>query len=162
MKEMKADMLEVLLYIFTHVLEGDMDILSESDQGNLVVELQAAGFNREQIADAFAWLLSIVNKNAGQDKAELISSGFRVYHNFEQIRLPLESRGLLVSLEQTGLITAAMREEVIERALMLDLPEVRPEHLNWLILSVVYKQSGHLPTQLWLQDFNAKEAGKMH
>lgn len=65
----------------------------------------------------------------------------RVYNPREQARLSLEARGLLIQLEQNGVLQPPERELVIERALALDEPQIDVDALQWVVLLTLF----HLP-----------------
>ncbi|MEW8470552.1 MAG: DUF494 domain-containing protein, partial [Candidatus Thiodiazotropha sp.] len=60
----------------------------------------------------------------------------------ETARLDVDSRGLLMFLEQNDILTANARELVIERALALDTAIITEEELKWIILLVLMNQPG--------------------
>ena len=161
---MTTEMLQVLLFIFAHTIKQGTTGLAENDQENLVAELRAAGFSKDQILEAFIWLDNSYSKEHLLDQREKHEEpkGMRFYHPFELQKLTIESRGLLLSFEESGLITPVMREELIERACMLGIPEVRPEHLHWLILSMLCRNDGYNSALLWLHDYQKKDASKIH
>jgi Smg protein len=66
----------------------------------------------------------------------------RIFTEEEQTRLDLDSRGLLVFLEQNEILTQRARELVIERALALDTPYISEEELKWIVLLVLMNQPG--------------------
>jgi Smg protein len=160
-KYMKTDALEVLLYLFEHVLDGQITLPSEPK--NLIAELEAAGFDKQQIENAFDWLVSIIKKQHLKADEDIKIQGTRVFNLLEEERLPLECRGLLLSLEQAGILNAAMREEIINRSLMLDFHESQIDHFHWLIMSVFHQyQSNNSSAMLLLQDFNKQSKRELH
>lgn len=161
---MTTEMLQVLLFIFEHTVKQGSARLADHDQENLVAELRAAGFSKDQIVEAFVWLDNSYSKEYLLDQRKKYEEpkGMRFYHPFELQKLTLETRGLLLSFEESGLITPVMREELIERACILGIAEVRPEHLHWLILSMLCRKDGYDSALLWLHDYQKKDASKIH
>jgi Smg protein len=161
-----ADMLDVLLFLFEHAVDGQVDVLN--DHSSLIVELQSVGFEREQIQNAFDWLLNFINNEKKSSEhnniipSKIKSSGMRVYNEEELERLPSESLYTLFALEKAGFVTADMREEVITRSLSLNITKIQPEHFNWLLLSVINKLGGSHSASVWLQDFQTQKNVSVH
>jgi len=57
-------------------------------------------------------------------------------------RLTVECRGLLLSLEQVGILSAQQREIVIDRLLALDAEDLDIEQVKWVVLMVLSSQPG--------------------
>ena len=51
-------------------------------------------------------------------------------------------RGLLLALEQSGILSPGQREIVIERLLALDTEELGLEQVRWVVLMVLSSQPG--------------------
>ena len=64
----------------------------------------------------------------------------RIYSSYEMARLDTECRGLLLFLEQTGILTPACREIVIDRILAFDEEVISLENLKWIVLMVLFSQ----------------------
>lgn len=160
-----ADMLDVLLFLFEHA-DGQVDVVNE--QSSLIVELQSAGFDREQIQNAFDWLVTFINNEKKSNEkntlftSKIKSDGMRVYNEEELERLPSESLYSLFALEKAGFVTADMREEIIARSLALNIAKIQPEHFNWLLLSVMNKLGGPHSASVWLQDFQTQKNVSVH
>jgi Smg protein len=134
---MKENVLDVLMYLFEHYMDDDVD--SEPDREDLEGRLQEAGFPSPEIDRALDWLDRLVSEEpvaarVGSEAAQ------RVYTFDEQARLDLEARGFLVFLEQNGLLTAGTRELVIDRVMELDAEEIDLDQLKWVVLMVLFNQ----------------------
>ena len=66
----------------------------------------------------------------------------RLYSDEEVQRIDMESRGLLLFLEQNGILDPLSRELVIERAMALENPELDSDDIQWIALLVLLNQPG--------------------
>ncbi|WP_419619928.1 DUF494 domain-containing protein, partial [Thiolapillus sp.] len=66
----------------------------------------------------------------------------RIFTASEQQRIDLETRGMLLYLEQSGLLDPVSRELVIERAMALDTPDLEADDVKWIVLLVLLNQPG--------------------
>ena len=61
----------------------------------------------------------------------------RHYSAEEMDQLGVEARGLLLSLEQCGVLDAVSREMVVDQLMALGVDSIELEHLKWVILMVL-------------------------
>ena len=69
---MKESILDVLLYLFEHVLDDDTDLPADAEarQGStLLAELTEAGFSADEIHKAFDWLDALAQSRAAPQPA---------------------------------------------------------------------------------------------
>ncbi len=132
---MKEDIFDVLVYLFEQYLDADMD--QDPDPDAMYNELVEAGYPQIEVSKAFDWLESL-----GQLKPmEPVPSGsMRIYSSNEMTRLDTECRGLLLFLEQTGILTPTSREIVLDRVLAFDEEVISLENLKWIVLMVLFSQ----------------------
>lgn len=127
---MKHNVLEMLLDLFDD-FETGVDRLP-FDAATLQ-KLEKLGFDQEAIEEAYAWFHDSAPVEEIMDVvSEASPQAFRAYHIAEIDNLPAECRGLLMKLEQMGLLTTAMREQMIAQMLQLDLRELDSDQLKWL------------------------------
>ncbi|MEQ1485867.1 DUF494 domain-containing protein [Methyloglobulus sp.] len=132
---MKETIFDVLMYLFEHYMEDELEILPDSD--SVRTELLEAGFETCEVNKAFVWLESLSLQRAIKPT---ISTSFRIFSHEEQVKLDLECRDLLMFLERCGILTSANREVVIDRALALEDEELSIEKLKWIVLLVLLSQ----------------------
>ena len=132
---MKETIFDVLMYLFEHYMEDELEILPDSD--SVRTELMAAGFEHIEVNKAFAWLESLSLQRAIKPT---IPTSFRIFSTEEKAKLDLECLDLLMFLERTGILTSANREVVIDRALALEDEEISIEKLKWIVLLVLLSQ----------------------
>jgi Smg protein len=132
---MKETIFDVLMYLFEHYMEDELEILPDSD--SVRTELLAAGFAQIEINKAFDWLESL---SLQRTIKPTIPTSYRIFSNEEQVKLDLESRDLLMFLERSGILSSTNREVVIDRALALEDEELTLEKLKWIVLLVLLSQ----------------------
>ena len=57
-----------------------------------------------------------------------------------------------MSLEHMGVLDAFTRELVIDRVMALELDEIDPEQLRWVVLMVLFNQPGRESMYSWMED----------
>jgi Smg protein len=127
-------MLEILLYLFENYLDTEQDLVSNPDA--VRVELLEAGFPSPEVTKAFEWLEPLAEENA----LPYSISTVRIFAPQEIERIDIESRGLIIHLEQSGILTPNNRELVIDRLLALDEPVLSIDNLKWVVLMVLFSQ----------------------
>ena len=142
-------MFDVLVYLY----ENYPALTGAPDADALARKLSAAGFDKDEISEALAWLQGLAQvTQSSQGVAEASALGFRVYPGFERERLGTEGVAFLAFLESAGQVTAAQREIVIERALAVgeqdgDWP-VPLAKLKLIVLMVLWSQQADVDVLL--------------
>lgn len=135
---MNPTVLDVLLYLFEQHLENN-----EEPPERPVLEglLQATGFPKFTVRQALDWLEALASQQEQLSTLPPQTRSLRIFSPSECRRLEPEARGLILHLEQTGVIDAARREIVIERLVALD--EVSgTEEVKWVVLLTLFRQPG--------------------
>ena len=130
-------MFDILVYLFENYVHAAA--CPESDQ--LARKLSAAGFEHEDISDALEWLAglretagtSVVHAAPGVDSV-------RIYPAEEMACLDIHCRGFLAFLESAGVLNAASRELIIDRALALDGFNLKLGRFKVIVLMVLWQQ----------------------
>ena len=151
-------MFDVLVYLFENYFTPDAcpstDVLTK--------RLVAAGFEHEDISDAIGWLYGLAETTEQSGElSDMSATSTRVYANFEQMHLGPEAIGFLCFLENSGALTPALREIVIDRAMATPDAEapVSLEHFKIITLMVLWSQEAdvdHLVLEELLTDDGAK------
>jgi Smg protein len=141
-------MFEVLVYLYENYFRPD----ACPDADTLARKLSAAGFEGEEINDALSWLSGLAQlAQANPPRPATAHDAFRVFAEIEYERLGVESIGFLSFLESAGVISATLREIVIERALATDETPVPLSKLKIIVLMVLWSQ-GEEPDTLILDE----------
>lgn len=155
---MKENMLDVLLYLFEFCSEEEWTLASgeEALHGKLV----NAGFEDEQIDEAFCWLRGLsTDEHLAIPVWPASDRSIRIFREEECLRLPVDCQGFLILLEQLKVIDAVMRERIIERAMALGLDEIDLDHFKWVIMMVLLNNDEESPSFFWLEDFLLDDDG---
>ena len=137
---MNETVLDVLMYLFENFSEQDYE--HAPDQMVLRDELLQAGFGELEVDRALAWLEELATTDAQPFASKPADRSVRIFSAREQARLDAECRGYLMYLEQIGILNAAQREVVLERLMALDTPDIDVEQVKWVVLMVLFSQSG--------------------
>jgi Smg protein len=130
--------IDVLIYLYEHYMEGESAV--PSDQIILEEELVQAGFPKGEIKKAFDWLDELAWRQGSLEYRKAPNQSIRVYTVDEQDRLDVEIQGLLLYLEQNGILDPFSRELVIERAMALETHELWVDDVKWIVLLVLMNQ----------------------
>jgi len=114
-----------------------------SDQVLIEEHLLNVGFHEGEINKAFDWLDELAwRQGALHESGDISQVSMRIYSDEEVQRIDMESRGLLLFLEQNGILDPLSRELVIERAMALENPELDSDDIQWIALLVLLNQPG--------------------
>ncbi len=138
---MKENVLDVLMYLFENYLDDD-DNETEADRETLTVELEEAGFAKNEINKAFDWLENLARNPPESEQPVVQRDAMRVYAVQELEKLTMECRGFLQYLENIGILEPAQREVVVDRIMALDNAEIDLEQVKWIILMVLFNRPG--------------------
>lgn len=129
---MLSRLIEMVSYILSRSLETE-----EDDWGllrnELTEQLQGRGFNGQEIDIAFEVANRIRLRMDDNSSVALPFKTNLVYRYLEEFKLTKEARGYLLSLMEMGKITPVQKEEIIERALFLDTPDVDLPEIQFLV-----------------------------
>ncbi len=134
---MKENVLDVLIYLFENYMFDEEEY--EPDQATLALELSQAGFEHSMIDRAFDWLENLAQlcEQNATDPAAADQGALRHYTPDESERLGAEAQGLLLHLEQCGVLDSLSREMVIDQLMALGVDSIDVDHLKWVILMVL-------------------------
>lgn len=162
-------MFEVLVFVYEHYWRGDA--CPELQQ--LGRRLSAHGFEPDEIHDALVWLdgLTLAAQSASLDPpgpqdsalhaaAAQSAGSMRVYSVAEQHHLGAQCLGFVSFLESSGVLPAAMREIVIDRAMAAPGDPVSIDDLKIIVL-MVYWSFGQEPDALVLDELCDPADGRL-
>ncbi len=146
---MKENVLDVLMYLFEHCTD---DGGSKDDRASIEMSLSNAGFHRTEIEKALNWLDSLAELQ--KSPTVLLSSNrpIRIFSDEEKQRLTIDCLGLLMFLEESGVLDPYQRELVLDRAMALDDIEIDMDDLKWVILMVLFNQPGQEEAFAWMEN----------
>lgn len=130
---MKETVLDVLMYLFENYQA--LEFVDQANHETLREELVAAGFENEEVGNAFRWLDGLAQSR----QLPMVfgpSGAIRLYSREEIQRIPTDCRGFLLYLEQLGILSAMHREWIIDRLMAL-AEEIDLERTKWVCLLVL-------------------------
>lgn len=160
---MKENVFDVLMYLFENYMDEGPEF--HPDQEALTDELTEAGFNRRNISAAFQWLEGLSQLRDSHATSPIVPTqdALRHYIEAERAKINSDCRGLLLFLEQSGVVDATTRELVIDRAMALEVDELSLEQIKWVILMVLFNQPGQEYAYALLEDLVFDEMqGHLH
>ena len=127
-------MIDILVYLF----ENYHDFSSHPKPDALARKLSAVGFDEDEISVALGWLSGL--KNAQIAEFSGTRQSLRVYLAEEQQKLGTECLNLIFFLESASVITPAMRELIVERAMMLEDDLIPLAKFKIVVLMALWSQ----------------------
>ena len=156
---MKESVLDVLIYLFDHYVEQDLEIIP--NQKDLKNQLNQAGFADIQIDKAIDWLEGLAIKKDELDVGAICSRSIRVFNNIENEKLDVECKGFLIFLEQAGVLDSEDRELVIDRVMALETERIELQQLKWVVLMVLFNRPGKEAAFAWMEDIVLDEVSSV-
>jgi Smg protein len=129
-------MYDILVYLFENCQQAELAY----DRERVAKKLSAAGFEDSDISEALHWLAGLRAPHAVREALPDARSSFRAYAPRELAKLDAACRGFLLTLEQSGILSAETRELVIERALAAAGEALSLEQLKLVVLMVLWNQ----------------------
>jgi Smg protein len=145
------NVIDVLIYIYETYMDGDQPV--PPDQIIMQEELLNVGFQEGEITKAFDWLDELAwRQGMLRDNGVAECTAIRIYAEEEMQRLDSDARGMLLFLEQNGILDPISRELVIERAMALGSQELDIDDIQWIVLLVLVNQPGQEAAFTVMQD----------
>lgn len=139
---MNENLIDVLIYIYENYMDGEET--AQVDQIQLEEELIQAGFGKGEVNQAFDWLDELAWRQSSLtgNGEHAPNRSIRIFSEAEQQKIDLEIQGLLLNLEQMGILHPLSRELVIERCMAIDSDELSVDDVKWIVLLVLLNQPG--------------------
>jgi Smg protein len=158
---MKETVFDVLMYLFENYMDEGPEF--NPDQEALTAELAEAGFARGEIRKAFSWLEGLSQLRAEPGVGVPGSQTLRHYTPAEQEKLDAASRGFLLAMERSGVLSPLTREIVIDRVMALETVDITLDQLKWVMLMVLFNQPGQETAYDFLENMVFEEMqGHLH
>jgi len=133
------NVIDILIYIYETYMDGDQPV--PADHVMMQEELIEAGFKQGEIKKAFDWLDELAwTQGTLEYTPEPTTASMRIYTDAEMQKLDTETRGMLLFLEQNGILDPFSREIVIERAMALETEDLTSDDVKWIVLLVLVNQ----------------------
>lgn len=133
-------MLTRLIEMVSFILAKSID--SEDDEWGdlrheLTEQLEGKGFNDQEIDIAFEVANRIRSRLEEGTSITIPYKTNLVYQQLEKMKLTKTARGYLLMLLNQGVISPEQREEIVERAYFMDIPEVDTHEIQYLVNYVI-------------------------
>ena len=153
-------MFECLMYLFENYIHSEMNVMV--DHKLLTDELTGAGFQKDEVFKALAWIERLATMQDDEDYSPLNTiavTSIRVFTQLECNQLDVECRGFLHFLEQINVLGSETREMVIDRAMEIETKEFTVDDLKWVILMVLFNLPGQEQAFTQLEGLMFDDAG---
>lgn len=154
-------MFEVLMFLFENYMDSAVGVTLRSDNDAIVTELERVGFGRHEIDRALDWLDGLIRTQKAMEAARtplLLAASMRHYTWDESECLGVEGQGLLLYLEQLGILDSVAREVVVDRVMALETRAIGLKQLRWIVLMVLFNRPECKNALMLLQDMILAEA----
>jgi Smg protein len=134
-------MFEVLVYLFETYYASD----EYPDEETVTRKLAQAGFENNDIHTALEWLQHLAAEETGPSAQLSVAgppSATRIYSRSELSKLATEARGFIAFLENAGVLSPALRELIVERAMATAHESVELEDIKVITLMVLWTREG--------------------
>ena len=145
-------MLDILVYLFEHFEElgahqaeqnapsaGDLNLQTiHLDAAPLSETLMEAGFEQEEIDEAFGWLAGLAGE-CHRAVAAPSPDAVRIYTDREYEHLGYDCLNYLWALEQQNAVPGDLRELIIDRAMAMD--DLTLGHFKIIVLMVLWSRN---------------------
>jgi Smg protein len=142
-------MFELLIYMFENYLSSK----SYLDFNNISMELEAAGFDNDDIEEAFDWFSQL---KAMSDKIPQAIDGkentnLRIFTEKEYKKISSEGLGFILFLEQAKVLNSIEREIIIDRAMALNQNIISIDEVRWVVMMALWN-NGKENDYLFVED----------
>ncbi|MEA3362955.1 MAG: DUF494 family protein [Thermodesulfobacteriota bacterium] len=147
---MRERVLAIVNLIAQYVLGAEDTPISEQE---LKTELMSAGFDADEINDAFSWMETIALQP--QAESALVTPlmnlpTYRVFNFVEQQKLTTEARGFLIKVRTMGLLSDKAQEEIIDRAILATEDPTTEQEIKLITILTILSHSNNL----WLREID--------
>jgi len=140
---MKQSIVEVIVYLLETAVSQAADAVDPlSDQVIIKQRLEDAGFSREVVISTFDWLKELIEQQCWYaatkiDNTIKADKTLRIFDPEEKVRINLEVRNFILSLEYAGILDTKMREIVISQLMQLNHRLIELIDAKWVVLLVL-------------------------
>lgn len=135
---MNENIIDVLVYLFENYMTEHVDLKENYTVNNIYQGLEAAGFTKKTIDQAFDWLTEV--NDLPNQSVQQSEDAFRLYLGLESQILDEECIDFIMYLEDTGILNPSTRELLVNSLLYLNADNIDVDDLQWLALIILYIQ----------------------
>src|SRR6056300_1232656 len=132
-------MFELLIYMFENYLSAQ----SKLDFNNMSLELEAAGFDNDEIKIAFDWFtqLKVMSDKVPLKLKNRTKPKLRIYTANENEKISPDALGFLIFLEQAQVLNDYEREIIIDRSMALNQNFISIDEIRWIVMMTLWKMA---------------------
>jgi len=128
-------MYDIFVYLFENCHRADLS----QDNELIARKLTAAGFDESDISEALTWLAGVLHApHRSLAPLPVSARAIRAYAPKECAKLDASCLGLVMHLEDIGVLDPALRELVIERAMAASGRALSLDQLKLIVLMVLW------------------------
>lgn len=128
-------MYDIFVYLFENCHRTDLS----QDNELITRKLAAAGFDESDISEALSWLAGVLHApHRSLAPLPVSTRAIRSYAPKECAKLDASCRGLMMRLEDIGVLDPVLRELVVDRAMAASGRELSLDQLKLIVLMVLW------------------------
>lgn len=131
--------LDVVYSLLQRVANGES---LEDSREEILEWLTDSGVNTQDAQMALNMAIRIQHRMASGENPNLGMWSERIFIDMEKMRLSPDALGYLEEQRNKGVINSIMRDEIVNRALMTDIPEIDRETCEGLLFGLLEEQQG--------------------
>jgi len=142
-------MFDLLIYMF----ENYLSTKNQLDFNNMTQELEAAGFDNDEIEKAFDWFsqLKLMSDKIPLSSKLKANNKLRVYTESELEKITCDGLGFILFLEQAQVLSSIEREIIIDRAMALSQNIISIDEVRWIVMMTLWN-NGRENDYLFVED----------
>ena len=142
-------MLDLLIYMFENYLSTQ----NQLDFNNMTQELEAAGFDNDEIERAFDWFsqLKLMADKIPPNSQLKANDKLRIFTGSELEKIACDGLGFILFLEQAKVLNSIEREIIIDRAMALNQNIISVDEVRWIVMMTLWN-NGRENDYLFVED----------
>jgi Smg protein len=142
-------MLDLLIYMFENYLSTQ----NQLDFNNMTQELEAAGFDNDEIEKAFDWFsqLKLMADKIPPSSKLKANDKLRIFTGPELEKIACDGLGFILFLEQAKVLNSIEREIIIDRAMALNQNIISVDEVRWIVMMTLWN-NGRENDYLFVED----------
>ena len=142
-------MFDLLIYMFENYLSTQ----NQLDFNNMTQELEAAGFDNDEIEKAFDWFsqLKLMADKIPPNSKLKANDKLRVFTDPELEKIACDGLGFILFLEQAKVLNSIEREIIIDRAMALNQNIISVDEVRWIVMMTLWN-NGRENDYLFVED----------
>jgi Smg protein len=146
------------------MFENYLSSQNKLDFNNMSLELEAAGFDNDEIKDAFDWFtqLKVMSDKVPLKLKSRSKPKLRIYTANEKEKVSSDALGFLIFLEQAQVLNDFEREIIIDRSMALNQNFISIDEIRWIVMMTLWN-NGKENDYLFVEDaLYQKEQFSLH